>query len=74
MVLAGAPLSGLAQRVRDDIPVPVVDCAEAAVTQVESLVKLDTKPPSKGTYRRPDAKPTSGLTPGLAARIEHTDG
>ena len=31
VVLAGAPLSGLAAKVRDRIPVPVVDCAEAGL-------------------------------------------
>ncbi|WP_372836700.1 aspartate/glutamate racemase family protein, partial [Puniceibacterium confluentis] len=33
IVLAGAPLSGLAEQVRDRIPVPVIDCAAAALLQ-----------------------------------------
>ncbi|MCY1362811.1 Hydantoin racemase [compost metagenome] len=71
VILAGAPLAGLAARVRDRIPVPVVDQMAAAVKQAEALVALQPRKATAGTFRRPDAKPTSGLAQALAARIEH---
>jgi Asp/Glu/hydantoin racemase len=61
VVLAGAPLAGLARKVADRIPVPVVDCAEAAIKQAEALVALQTRPPTAGHYARPAAKESSRL-------------
>ncbi len=71
IILAGAPLSGLAHKVRDRIPVPVVDQVAAAVKQAEALVALSPRKAVAGTFRRPDAKPTTGLAEPLASRIEH---
>jgi Asp/Glu/hydantoin racemase len=71
VILAGAPLAGLAARVRDRIPVPVVDQMAAAVKQAEALVALQPRKATAGTFRRPAAKPTLGLPAALAARIEH---
>ena len=71
IILAGAPLSGLARKVRDRIPVPVVDQVAAAVKQAEALVALGPRKAVAGTFRRPDAKPTKGLAEPLASRIEH---
>lgn len=69
VILAGAPLAGLASVVRDRLPVPVVDSIQAAVRQVETLVSLNVRPPTAGTYRRPAAKPARGLSERLARRI-----
>lgn len=69
IVLAGAPLAGLAQVVRDRLPVPVVDCPQAAVKQVEALIALNPAPAKAGSFRRPAAKHSIGLMPALAARI-----
>lgn len=71
VILAGAPLSGLAAKVRDRIPVPVVDQVAAAVRQAETLVALKPRKAIAGTFRRPDPKPTTGLAESLANRIEH---
>jgi allantoin racemase len=71
IVMAGAPLAGLATKVRDRIPVPVVDCAEAAIRQAETLAALRPRPPERGTFRRPSPKDSVGLSPELAARIAH---
>ncbi len=70
VVLAGAPLAGLAASVRQAIPVPTVDCAVAAVRQVETLVALAPRAPVAGAYGRPAPKPTIGLPEALAAVIE----
>nr|WP_282572123.1 aspartate/glutamate racemase family protein [Roseomonas acroporae] len=69
IVLAGAPLSGLASRVADRIPVPVVDCAAAAVKQAEALVALRPRKAVAGTYRRPPPKPSVGLPEALGRWI-----
>jgi len=73
LIFAGAPLSGLAERVADRIPVPVVDQVVAAVKQAEALVALRLRKATAGTFRRPAAKPTIGLADALAIRLEHRD-
>lgn len=69
VVLAGAPLAGLAPRVAGRIPVPVVDCVAASVKQAEALIALRPRKATRGTYRRPDPKDSTGLAPALAAWI-----
>ena len=71
VILAGAPLAGLARKVKHAIPVPVIDQVQAAVKQAEALVALGFNKATAGTFRRPAAKSTIGLHPALAARIEH---
>jgi len=71
IILAGAPLAGLAWKVRERIPVPVVDCVAAAVKQLEGLVALHPRKAVAGTFRRPDPKATQGLAPTLADWISH---
>lgn len=73
VILAGAPLSGLAAKVRDRIQVPVVDQVAAAVRQAETLASLKPRKAISGTFRRPDPKPAKGLPEPLAARFEHRD-
>lgn len=73
VILAGAPLAGLAPRIKDRVPVPVVDQLAAAVKQAEALVTLGVRKAVVGAYRRPEAKTTMGLPGALAARIEHGD-
>ena len=74
VILSGAPLAGLADKVRDRIPVPVIDPVAAAVRQAETLAVLKPRKATSGTFRRPGPKPTSGLAESLAAVIEHRDG
>lgn len=71
VVLAGAPLAGLASRIAERVPVPIVDCVAAAVKQAEALVALKPRKATVGTFRRPAAKPSTGLAPALAAWISH---
>lgn len=71
IILGGAPLAGLAGKVRERLPVPLVDPVSAAVKQAEMLVALAPRKAIAGTFRRPDAKPTKGLAEALAQRIEH---
>lgn len=71
VILAGAPLAGLAAKVAERIPVPVVDQMGAALKQAEALVALKPRKATAGTFRRPAPKATKGLAEALAARIEH---
>lgn len=70
VILSGAPLAGLANKVSDRIPVPVIDPIAAAVRQAETLAVLKPRKAVAGAFRRPDPKPTIGLAEPLAAVIE----
>ena len=67
VILAGAPLSGLAERVREALSAPVVDPIVAAVKQAEALATLRPKKASQGSFRRPASKSSVGLYAPLAA-------
>src|ERR1700733_6070124 len=56
MILGGAPLAGLAAKVADRVPVPLVDGVAAAVRQAEVVASLRVRKATAGTFRRPDAK------------------
>jgi allantoin racemase len=71
ILLAGAPLAGLAGKVRDRLPVPVIDCVGAAVKMAEGLAALAPKKATVGTFRRPSAKSSIGLPQALARWIAH---
>jgi Asp/Glu/hydantoin racemase len=71
IILGGAPLTGLAERVADRISVPVIDPLSAAVSHAQTLVRLKPRPASAGRFARPVAKPAEGLLPALADWIEH---
>ncbi len=73
VILAGAPLAGLARKVKSRISVPVIDQVQAAVKLAESILALGTNKAIAGTFRRPAAKATIGLPIALQRRIEHTD-
>lgn len=69
VILAGAPLAGLASRVRDRIAVPVVEGVAASVKIAEALVSLRPRKPSAGSFSQPAPKPVSGLPDALARLI-----
>jgi Asp/Glu/hydantoin racemase len=69
VILAGAPLAGLAARVAGRVAVPLVDGVQAAVKQLEALVSLQPRKALAGSYRRPAPKPSLGLPASLAGRI-----
>lgn len=66
IVLAGAPLAGLARALGDRLPVPVVDGVSSAVRHAQSLVALRPRRPTAGSFAAPPAKPNQGLSPALA--------
>jgi len=73
VILAGAPLAGLANKIRDRVPVPLVDGIQAAVVVAEGLVRMNPRKATAGTYRRPGPKDSKGLSTALADVIAHRD-
>jgi allantoin racemase len=74
VILAGAPLTGLAARVGDAVSVPLIDPLAAALGQAQALVRLGARPPLAGRFTRPPAKAATGLAPALRRWIERADG
>lgn len=70
LILAGAPLAGLARGLAGQLPVPVVDGVSCAVAQAQILHRLQAGPAREGSYARPPAKPNQGLHPGLQALLK----
>jgi Asp/Glu/hydantoin racemase len=69
VILAGAPLAGLARGIRDRIPVPLVDGVSSAVRHAESLTVLRPERPTAGSFAAPPIKPNRGLPPALEALL-----
>ena len=74
VILAGAPLARLANKIRDKVPVPLVDGIHAAVVMAEGLVRLKPRKATAGTFKRPPPKESKGLTAPLTNLIGHKDG
>lgn len=72
IVLAGAPLAGLARGVRERLPVPVVDGVSCAVRQAEALVRAVPIVHREGSFAAPPLKPHIGLPPSLARLLDRT--
>lgn len=70
IVLAGAPLAGLARSLRDELPVPLIDGIAAAVKQAEALVQLAPIPHRAGSFASPPVKPHAGLPAPIAALLD----
>jgi Asp/Glu/hydantoin racemase len=68
IILAGAPLAGLARQVGAQLPVPVVDGVSSAVRQAEVLVRQRPQRARAGGFAPPPAKPHQGL-PGALGRM-----
>ena len=68
VVLGGAPLAGLAQRIEGCAAV-LVDPITAAVGQAETLVRLSPRGAHAGSFARPPGKASVALPPSLAAWI-----
>lgn len=65
LVLAGAPLAGLARAVAGALTVPVVDGVSSAVRHAETLVHLRPGFAREGSFAPPPIKQNSGLSSGL---------
>ena len=66
IIIAGAPLAGLARTIRADIPVPLVDGVSSAVRHAETLIALAPGRAREGSYAAPPRKANQGLPDSLA--------
>ena len=72
IVLAGAPLAGLARSLAGQLPVPVVDGVSSAVRHAQSLVALAPGRATQGSFAAPPAKPHRGLPPAIATLLDRS--
>ena len=70
IVLAGAPLAGLARALQGQLPVPVVDGVSSAVRHAQSLVALRPGTHLRGSFAPPPLKPHQGLPAGIARLLD----
>ncbi|WP_020659933.1 aspartate/glutamate racemase family protein [Amycolatopsis benzoatilytica] len=70
VILAGAPLAGLAREVSGEIPVPVVDGIGAGIRFAEAVAGLASGTHRAGSFAAPPRKPRAGLSPALDAALE----
>jgi Asp/Glu/hydantoin racemase len=70
IVLAGAPLAGLARALQGRLPVPSVDGVSSAVRHAESLVRLQPGKARRGSFAAPPVKPNRGLPPAMARLLD----
>ncbi|MGN8025532.1 aspartate/glutamate racemase family protein [Microbacterium sp. 22242] len=76
IILAGAPLAGLAREVAGQIPVPVVDGIGAGVRLAEAVIGLGSGTHRAGAFAAPPRKPRKGLSSALEralARVQDAD-
>ena len=72
IVLAGAPLAGLARSLAGQLPVPVVDGVSSAVRHAQTLVALQPGRATRGSFAPPPRKPNRGLSPALMRLLERS--
>ena len=70
IVLAGAPLAGLARSLHGRLPVPVVDGVSSAVRHAETLVALQPGRARHGSFAPPPPKPHRGLPDAIARLLD----
>jgi allantoin racemase len=66
IILAGAPLAGLARSLHGRLPVPVVDGVSSAVRHAETLAALKPGRARRGSFSMPPVKPNRGLPDPIA--------
>lgn len=67
LVLGGAAFSGMAQRVREHLPVPVISPVPYAITLAETAVLTGWRKPNRGTFAPPGLKQLDGVSSDLAS-------
>ena len=70
IILAGAPLAGLARALHNQLPVPVVDGVSSAVRHAETLVVLQPGKATRGSFSPPPKKLHRGLSDGIARLLD----
>jgi allantoin racemase len=70
VVLGGLGLAGLAGRIGDEVPVPVIDNVVASVRVGEAAATLGAAKAKSGSFAAATPVKTTGLSPALAALLE----
>jgi allantoin racemase len=70
IILAGAPLAGLARSLHGALPVPVVDGVSSAVRHAETLAALEPGRAREGSFAFPPAKPHRGLPDAISRLLD----
>lgn len=70
IILAGAPLAGLARSLHGQLPVPVVDGVSSAVRHAETLAALKPGRARQGSFAPPPRKPHRGLPEAMARLLD----
>ncbi|MCI5075099.1 aspartate/glutamate racemase family protein [Oricola sp.] len=73
VILAGAPIAGLAGDIAEDVPAILLDPVQAAAMQAYGLCRLRPKGSNAGSFARPPAKESTGLPGALAAWIARAE-
>ena len=69
LILAGAPIAGLAGEIRGDVEAVLLDPVQAAVVSAVSLQRLAPDGANLGSFARPPAKQSTGLPDALSRWI-----
>lgn len=69
LILAGAPIAGIAPRIREEVPAILIDPVQAAVLNAVCQWRLAPRGADRGSFARPPAKPSIGLETSLARWI-----
>src|SRR5204863_277602 len=67
---AAAGVAGLAGRIGDEVPVPVIDNVVASVRVAEAAAMLGAAKAKSGSFAAATPVKTTGLSPALAALLE----
>lgn len=73
VILGGAGLAGLAPRITDVVPVPLVDCVGAAVAAAEAVVRLNVAKAREGSHAAAPPIATDGLSAELCALLQRSN-
>lgn len=71
IILAGAPIAGLADDIADEVPAILIDPIQAAAIQAYTLQRLRPSGASVGSFARPPKKDSVGLPSPLYNWIAH---
>jgi len=69
VILVGAVMAGVPERIQDRVPVPVLEGMSCAVPLAEALVRIGIAQPRAGGFARPAGRIVTGLGEALAARF-----
>ncbi len=72
IILAGAPLAGLAREIADEVPVPMIDGVGSAVRMMEAMIRAGYRPRTAGPMSAPPDKPHQNLSAAMAALMGRT--